>query len=77
MTTLFALLAAPVSSDPIRFMIGFILLCCVIAVVIILAKWLISLPGVTIPPPLLLVLGIVLFVVLMLWLLGWSGIYHW
>lgn len=58
----------------VHFVVGFILVCCAIAVVIILVRWLLALAGVTIPQPLLLVLGIVLFVVLMLALLSWSGV---
>lgn len=70
-----ALLAVP--SNPIGFLIGFIVVVCVIAVVIIAAKWLISLTGWAIPQPLLVILGILLFLILFLWLLGYAGYYHW
>jgi hypothetical protein len=77
MTQLLALFSAPlVSADPIRFIVGFILVCCLIAIVIILVKWLAGLAGVAIPGPLMLVLGILLFVVLLLWLLSYSGVYR-
>jgi hypothetical protein len=61
--------------DLIHFLIGFVVLVCVLAVVIILVRWLASLAGVTIPPPLMLVLGILLFLLLFLVLLNWTGIY--
>lgn len=77
MTHLLALLSGPLTAaDPIRFLIGFLIACCVIAVVIILVKWLCGLVGVVIPQPLMLVLGILLFIFLLLWVLSWSGIYH-
>jgi len=63
------------AGNPIRFMVGFILLCCCIAVVIILVKWLAGLAGVAVPAPLMLVLGIILFVILLLMLLSYSGFY--
>lgn len=72
-----ALLLGSIAPDPIRFLIGFVVACCVIAVVIILVKWLVGLTGVAIPPPLMLVLGIVLFIFLLLWVLSWSGVYRW
>jgi hypothetical protein len=49
---------------------------CVLAIVIILVKWLLSLGGVTIPQPLLICLGILIFIVCMLALLSWSGYYR-
>jgi|HubBroStandDraft_4_1064222.scaffolds.fasta_scaffold1171281_2 hypothetical protein len=77
MISLLATFAGPLSADPIRFLIGFLIACCVIAVVIILVKWLLGLAGVTIPPPLMLVIGILLFIFLLLWVLNWSGVYRW
>jgi hypothetical protein len=59
----------------IHFLIGFLLLICVIAIVIIGVKWLITLTGVAIPQPLLLIAGIILFIVLLLVLLQYSGLY--
>jgi hypothetical protein len=63
--------------DLIHFLVGFLLLVCVIAVFIIAARWLCALAGLTIPQPLMLILGILLFVVLLLMLLSWSGVYRW
>jgi hypothetical protein len=74
MITLLGLLT--VAGDPIRFLVGFLILCCCIAVVIILVRWLVGLTGIAIPSPLMLVLGIVLFVVLLLMLLNYSGFYR-
>ncbi|HXN71577.1 MAG TPA: hypothetical protein VN861_03375 [Candidatus Acidoferrales bacterium] len=62
--------------DLIHFLVGFLILCCVIACVIILVKWLCGLMGVTIPPPLMAVLGIILFIILLLMLLNYSGYYR-
>ena len=59
----------------IRFAIGFLVLCCVIACVIILVRWLISLTGWTVPQPLLVVAGILMFLFLFLFLLSWAGLY--
>ena len=56
-----------------RFIIGFVFVCCAIAIVIILVKWLAGLAGAAIPPPLMLVLGILVFMLLMWLLLGWAG----
>jgi hypothetical protein len=64
------------AGDPIRFLIGFLIACCVIAAVIILVKWLCGLAGFAIPQPLMLVLGIIIFIFLLLWVLSWSGIYR-
>jgi len=62
--------------NAISFMVGFLLLVCVLAVVIIAAKWLLGLAGVAVPPPLMYILGILLFVVLLLWVLNYSGYYR-
>lgn len=76
MTLALASFLYPATADPIRFLVGFLIACCVIAVVIILVRWLVSLTGIAIPQPLLLVLGIILFILLLLWVLSWSGIYR-
>lgn len=60
----------------LHFAVGFIVMVCVLAIVIILVKWLLSLGGVTIPQPLLICLGILIFIVCMLALLSWSGYYR-
>ena len=82
MTHLFALFAHPLlagggAADPVRFLVGFLISCCVIACVIILVRWLCSLAGFFIPQPLMLVFGIILFICFLLWVLNWSGVYRW
>ena len=70
------LLASGLASfSAIHFLIGFIVLICVLAIVIILGKWLIGLTGLAIPPPLMMALGIILFLALFLWLLQFSGLW--
>jgi hypothetical protein len=61
--------------DPLNFLFWFIVVCCVFAVVIILGRWLLSLTGVAIPPPLLYVAGILLFLFLLfvLWHYAMAG----
>ena len=76
MTLALTLFSGQLTADPVRFIIGFILACCAIAIVIILARWLAGLAGFAIPGPLMLVLGILVFMLLMLWVLSWAGIYH-
>jgi Na+/alanine symporter len=73
MTSILALVL-PTAFNFIHFIVGFLLLICVIAVVIIGVRWLAALAGVAIPPPLMAILGILLFVVLLLLLLNWSGL---
>jgi len=59
----------------IHFLVGFIVLICILAVLIIGVKWLLSLTGLAIPQPLLVILGILIFLGLLLWLLSFSGLY--
>lgn len=73
MTTLLASGFATFSA--IHFLIGFIVLVAVLAIVIILAKWLIGLAGLSIPQPLMVALGIMLFLALFLWLIQFSGLW--
>lgn len=71
-----ALATGPVTGfSAIHFLIGFLILICVIAIVIIGVKWLISLTGWAIPQPLLVIAGIILFMILLLVVLQWSGLY--
>jgi hypothetical protein len=62
--------------SPIHFLIGFLVLVCVLAIVIIACRWLLTLTGITIPQPLLLILGIIVFLILLLVLLQYSGLYQ-
>ena len=62
-------------SSPARFLVGFLVFVCVLAIVIIACRWLLSLTGIAIPQPLLVILGIIVFLLLLLVLLNWSGLY--
>jgi hypothetical protein len=55
------------------FMIQFLIFVCVVAVVIIGIRWLLSLTGVSIPQPLMLILGILLFIFLLIMFLQYIG----
>lgn len=69
------LLATFTGFSALHFLIGFIVLVCILAIVIIAAKWLIGLTGIAIPQPLWTILGIILFLALFLWLLQFSGLW--
>lgn len=58
----------------IAFLIWFLVVIAVVAIVIIASKWLLGLAGVAIPPPLLAILGIILFIILLVALLHFVGI---
>jgi hypothetical protein len=73
MLTLALALIGP--AQPVRFLVGFLVMVCVIAIVIIAVRWLLGLAGVAIPQPLMIIFGILIFVVCLLWLLSWSGVY--
>ena len=78
MTPTFASLApfaTLLAFDPIRAMIGFVIFCICIAVVIILGRWLLSLTGIAIPQPLMVVLGLLVFLALFLIFLDWIGMF--
>lgn len=70
-------LAVPVAFSPVHFLVGFLILVCVLAIVIIAFRWLLSVSGVTIPQPLLTIVGIVVFLILLMVLLDYSGLWHW
>ena len=69
------MLASMLIFNPISAMIGFVVLCVCLAIIIILARWVLSLTGLVIPQPLLIVLGLILFLVLLMFFLDWTGIY--
>jgi hypothetical protein len=60
----------------IGFLFWFLITIAVLAIVIIGVRWLLGLAGVTIPQPLMIILGILLFIVLMfaLWRFVGSGV---
>jgi hypothetical protein len=57
----------------IAFLFWFLIVIAVLAIVIIGAKWLMGLAGITIPQPLVVILGIVLFIVLLYALFHFVG----
>jgi hypothetical protein len=55
----------PLEADMIGFLLWFLVVCVVLAVVIIAVRWLMSLAGIAIPQPLMLILGLILFLILL------------
>jgi hypothetical protein len=49
---------------------------CVLAIIIIGARWLAGLAGIAIPQPLMIILGILVFLALFLWVMNFSGLYR-
>lgn len=73
-----AFLTVPMSHfNPFTFLFGFLILICVIAIVIIGVRWLLTVAGITVPPPLLYILGIIFFIILLLVLANYTGLYTW
>ena len=68
------MLSAIMLFNPITAMVGFVVFACCVAVIIILGKWILSLiPG--IPQPIIVCVGIIVFVFLFLLFLQYVGIY--
>ena len=63
------------SFNALHFLVGVVVLICVLAIIVIGVRWLASLAGVVIPQPLLIIGGILLFLGLFLWVMNWSGLY--
>ena len=61
--------------NALHFLVGVVVLICVLAIIVIGVRWLASLAGVVIPQPLLIIGGILLFLGLFLWVMNWSGLY--
>lgn len=61
----------------IRFLVGFIVFVVVVACVIVLVRYLIGLTGIAIPQPILWVLGMVFFLIALMFLLNFTGVYTW
>lgn len=60
----------------IDWIVSITIVACCIAVIIILAKWLIGLTGLAIPQPLLVVLAILLFLFVLLWFVSGGPLVH-
>jgi hypothetical protein len=72
------LLAMLQVSNPIGFLISFLIFICVVAVVILGIRWLIRISGVTISPELNLIIGIILFLILLVLFLNYvPGLHVW
>jgi len=63
-------LAATISLTSV---IYFLIALCVIAILVVGVKWLLAQMGVVIPPPILAILGFLLFLIVLLWFLGVIG----
>jgi len=57
----------------ISFMLSFLVFIVVLAIVVIGVRWVLSLTGITIPPPLMYILGLILFLVLLFVFLQYAG----
>jgi hypothetical protein len=62
---------------PITMMVDFLIFCICVAIVIILGRWLLSLTGLPIPQPLMVVLGLIVFLIFLLFFLNYAGIWRW
>jgi hypothetical protein len=57
----------------ISFMLSFLVFIVVLAIIVIGVRWVLSLTGITIPPPLMYILGLILFLVLLFVFLQYAG----
>lgn len=57
----------------LSFLVSFIVFLVVVAILIIGFRWLLSLTGLSIPQPLLIILGLILFLVLLLFFVNYVG----
>lgn len=57
----------------IGFVLWFLIICALLAILVIGVKWILGLAGITIPPPLLTILGIIVFIVLLIALWHFIG----
>jgi len=64
------------SFNALHFLVGVIVMICVLAIIIIGARWLAGLAGIVIPQPLMIILGILVFLALFLWVMNFSGLYR-
>jgi hypothetical protein len=62
--------------DAISFLVAFLVFIIVVAIVIIGVRWLLSLAGVVIPQPQMIILGLICFLILLLFFLNFTGVYH-
>ena len=62
-------------ANAISMMVSFLVFIICVAIVIIGARWVLGLAGVTIPPPLMLILGLIVFLFFLLVFLNYTGIW--
>lgn len=62
--------------NAVGFLVSFLVFIIVIAIVIIGVRWLLSVAGVPIPQPLLIILGLIFFLIVLLFFLNFTGVYH-
>jgi len=62
--------------DAVSFLISFLVFIIVVAIVIIGVRWLLGVAGIAIPQPLMIILGLICFLVLLLFFLNFTGVYH-
>jgi hypothetical protein len=62
--------------DPVGFLVSFLVLIIVIAIVVLGVRWLLSVVGWNIPQPLLVILGLIFFLIVLLFFANYTGLYH-
>jgi hypothetical protein len=58
----------------VNFLLSFLIFIVIVAILIIGFKWLLSLTGLAIPQPLMIILGLILFLVLLLLFFNYVGV---
>jgi len=62
--------------NAVGFLVSFLVFIIIVAIVIIGVRWLLSVAGVAIPQPLLVILGLIFFLIVLLFFLNFTGVYH-
>lgn len=62
--------------NAVGFLVSFLVFIIVIAIVIIGVRWLLSVAGFAIPQPLMIILGLIFFLIVLLFFLNFTGVYH-
>lgn len=69
------LAALLLQSNAISVMVSFLVFIICVAIVIIGARWLLGLAGITIPQPLMVIIGLIIFLFFLLIFLNYTGIW--
>lgn len=64
-----------VGFNPVRFALGFLVCIVMLAILIIGLRYVARVAGITLSPELVQILGLIVFLILLFVLLGWSGFY--